>query len=326
MIKRTSFYTSDCSNPYTNLAREKYLLDTVDEDTCILYLWQNQNTVVIGKNQNAFAECRAELLEKEGGRLARRLSGGGAVFHDLGNLNFTFLSSASNMDVQRNMRVISKACAIAGIETEISGRNDILADGRKFSGNAFYNSGARSYHHGTILISTDTEKMQKYLTPPKAKLISKGVKSVKSRVLNLRELVPDLTCEKMKDCLLTAFGEVYGLTPSPYGEIANENIAENEKKYSSWEYIYGSPLAFDVSASGRCSFGNAELQISSRDGFIKEARLYTDAIDLNVSQKLSSALYGCKFDQESIKSALYKELGKDFSEDVISLINEQIFT
>lgn len=326
MIKRTSFYTSDCSNPYTNLAREKYLLDTVDEDTCILYLWQNQNTVVIGKNQNAFAECRAELLEKEGGRLARRLSGGGAVFHDLGNLNFTFLSSASNMDVQRNMRVISKACAIAGIETEISGRNDILADGRKFSGNAFYNSGARSYHHGTILISTDTEKMQKYLTPPKAKLISKGVKSVKSRVLNLRDLVPDLTCEKMKDCLLTAFGEVYGLTPSPYGEIANENIAENEKKYSSWEYIYGSPLAFDVSASGRCSFGNAELQISSRDGFIKEARLYTDAIDLNVSQKLSSALDGCKFDQESIKSALYKELGKDFSEDVISLINEQIFT
>ena len=326
MIKRTSFYTSDCSNPYTNLAREKYLLDTVDEDTCILYLWQNQNTVVIGKNQNAFAECRAELLEKEGGRLARRLSGGGAVFHDLGNLNFTFLSSANNMDVQRNMRVISKACAIAGIETEISGRNDILADGRKFSGNAFYNSGARSYHHGTILISTDTEKMQKYLTPPKAKLISKGVKSVKSRVLNLRELVPDLTCEKMKDCLLTAFGEVYGLTPSPYGEIANENIAENEKKYSSWEYIYGSPLAFDVSASGRCSFGNAELQISSRDGFIKEARLYTDAIDLNVSQKLSSALDGCKFDQESIKSALYKELGKDFSEDVISLINEQIFT
>ena len=297
----------------------------MNKDSYILYLWQNQNTVVIGKNQNAFAECRTELLEKEGGRLARRLSGGGAVFHDLGNLNFTFLSSADNMDVQRNMQVIQRACSIAGIHTEISGRNDILADGRKFSGNAFYNSGARSYHHGTILISTDTERMQKYLTPPKAKLISKGVKSVKSRVLNLSELVADLTCEKMKDCLLSAFEEVYGLTPSPYGQIANENIAENEKKYSSWEYIYGSPLAFDVSASGRCSFGNAELQISSKDGFIKEARLYTDSIDLNISQRLSRALTECKFDKESIKSSLDKALGKDFSQEIISLIDEQIF-
>ena len=173
MIKKLQFYVSHTVNPYINLATEKYLFDTVDNDSLILYLWQNQNTVVIGKNQNAFSECRTELLTSEGGRLARRLSGGGAVFHDLGNLNFTFISSTDNLDVAKNMEVIRRACLLAGIDAECSGRNDVLADGRKFSGNAFYNSRGRSYHHGTLLINADTEKLGRYLTPPKAKLRAK---------------------------------------------------------------------------------------------------------------------------------------------------------
>ena len=136
MIKNLQYYISTSLNPYENLATEKYLLDTVAEDGYILYLWQNQNTVVIGKNQNPWAECRCNLLETEGGRLARRLSGGGAVFHDTGNLNFTFLCSAKNYDLDRQMKVIQTACSLAGIKTELSGRNDLLAAGRKFSGNA----------------------------------------------------------------------------------------------------------------------------------------------------------------------------------------------
>ena len=134
MIKKLQFYVSHTTDPHLNLAVERTLFDTVDNEALILYLWQNQNTVVLGKNQNAFSECRTELLREEGGTLARRLSGGGAVFHDLGNLNFTFICSTENLDVSKHMHVIRRACLLAGIETELSGRNDILADGRKFSG------------------------------------------------------------------------------------------------------------------------------------------------------------------------------------------------
>ena len=171
MIKNLLFYISDTLNPYINLAKEKFLFDSVDNKTLILYLWQNQNTVVIGKNQNAYLECRTELLKQDGVTLARRLSGGGAVFHDIGNLNFTFICATENFDVSNHVKVIQNACRKANIETQISGRNDILANDKKFSGNAFYNSQGHSYHHGTILINADTEKLNRYLTPPKAKLL-----------------------------------------------------------------------------------------------------------------------------------------------------------
>ena len=164
MIKRLGFYISDGFDPYINLAREKCLFDMIEPDVCTLYLWQNQNTVVIGKNQNALAECRTELLQSEGGHLARRLSGGGAVFHDLGNLNFTFLCSADSFDVAKQLDVIAYACRLAGIEVKPSGRNDLLADGRKFSGNAFYSVGENKCHHGTVLIASDMGRLSNYLT------------------------------------------------------------------------------------------------------------------------------------------------------------------
>ena len=165
MINKLKYYISTDFEPYKNLSIEKFLFDTVPEDTCILYLWQNKKTVVIGKNQNPWAECNCAVLSKDGGKIARRLSGGGAVFHDIGNLNFTFISSADNMDVQKNLKVIQRACGMAGIETEISGRNDILADGKKFSGNAFYNAKGKAYHHGTLLIKSNFDVIFSTMRP-----------------------------------------------------------------------------------------------------------------------------------------------------------------
>ena len=326
MIHSLQFYISDTVDPYLNLAKEKLLLDAVNKESLILYLWQNQNTVVIGKNQNAFSECRTELLKDEGGLLARRLSGGGAVFHDLGNLNFTFLCATENLDIKKHMEVIGTACALASIKTELSGRNDILADGRKFSGNAFYNSKGHSYHHGTLLINADMEKLGRYLTPPKAKLEAKGVKSVRSRVINLTELSPSLTCESMKGHLLNAFEKVYGLTPKEFTEIKSGSIASLAKHYSSWEYLYSTPLPFNLFCEGRLPFGGVELQMRVENGLITALRFFTDALDTELAEKVERTLISLPFDFATIRSALVKTLNEADALALISLLSEQIFS
>ena len=209
MIERLLVCRGRGTDPYENLALEEALLSRVGEGDLILYLWQNERTVVIGRNQNPWKECRTALLAEEGGRLARRLSGGGAVFHDLGNLNFTFLMAEADYDLPRQLTVLERACRSLGIPAQRSGRNDLLADGRKFSGNAFYKHNGRAYHHGTLMVDVDLEMVQRYLSPSKAKLAAKGVDSVRSRVVNLREFVPELTIEQLSDALTAALAEVY---------------------------------------------------------------------------------------------------------------------
>lgn len=323
MISNLRYYISNNINPYNNLAIEKHLLDTVADDTVILYLWQNRNTVVIGNNQNAWAECRTTLLEAEGGYLARRLSGGGAVFHDLGNLNFTFICSTPNYDLSRQLEVIRTACRLVGIETEISGRNDILADGRKFSGNAFYNSKGKSYHHGTLLISADKERMSRYLTPPKAKLETKGVKSVKSRVVNLNELSPNLSCEQMTRYMLAAFGEVYAHKPEPIIINNSDHITYLAEQYSSWEYLYGSSIPFSFSCEKRFDWGSIEILLQVKNGIIQAVKAYSDSMDWQIAEIIETALRGKRFELQSLKYSICEVLSPPISDNICRLFEEQ---
>ena len=326
MIDKLFVYRSKCLDPYYNIATEKLLLESVEPGCCILYLWQNQNTVVIGRNQNAFAECRTSLLEEEGGKLARRLSGGGAVFHDIGNLNFTFLVRDEDYDEARQLSVIQNALLELGLETEKSGRNDLLVNGMKFSGNAYYHSKGQSYHHGTLLIDADMEKLSRYLTPSKAKLQSKGVASVRSRVTNLKALLPDLTCDKMADCMTTAFAKVYGGTPEEL--TLNENdllkIESDSQELSSWQWLYGVRMPFSFSLEDRFPWGSISLQLQVESGLIKSAQVYSDSMDWEISSFVSQALVGCRFAHAEMKTALLNApLQKEICADICSLLDTQ---
>lgn len=326
MIRSLRIFQSSSLDPYYNLAVERQLLEQVAEGECVLYLWQNQNTVVIGKNQNAWLECRTSLLEAEGGRLARRLSGGGAVFHDTGNLNFTFLVRDEDYDVDRQLSVIQQACALAGITAEKSGRNDLLAEGRKFSGNAFYHRGGHAYHHGTLMVDVDKDKLQRYLSPPKAKLQAKGVASVRSRVVNLKELCPALTCDKMRLLMAQAFEEVYGLPASPVilRESDHAAIEEFRQVNESWDFLYGAKLPFNFRCEGRFPWGGIELQLRAVGGIITEAKVYSDAMDWQLAPAVEAAITGCPFRVDALQTALRGGIpNKETAEDLCTLLSDQ---
>ena len=322
MIGKWQAYISDSLDPYTNLATETWLSGNTPSGCCTLYLWRNDNTVVIGRNQNPWAECRCELLEREGGHLARRQSGGGAVYHDSGNLNFTFLCDEEDMDIARNMRVIAAACRLAGIDVTVSGRNDILAGGRKFSGNAFYHAGGRAYHHGTLLIRTDTERMRRYLTPSKAKLEAKGVKSVRGRVINLVELAPDLTGDRMTDYMLTAAEEVFGMPPTPFGTVDADAIAHLAAKYGSWEYLYGAQPPFTAACEGQFAWGHAELRLLVARGVLEDVQMYTDALDWTLPEQVRNALVGCRFHEAGMCEAFFAALPRELAAGICTVWQE----
>lgn len=302
MIEKLYLYEGDGFDPYYNLAVEEYLLNTV-ENACILYLWQNQNTVVIGQNQNAWKECRTALLEQEGGTLARRLSGGGAVFHDLGNLNFTFLMPSEDYDLDRQFAVIEKACHLLGISAERSGRNDVLSEGRKFSGNAFYRGKYSSYHHGTLLVDVDMEKLGRYLSPSKAKLEAKGVSSVRSRVVNLTEICPGLTTERLKTAMVQAFSEVYALPVQilSAAELDAEKVEALRSRNASWEWNYGKKLPFSVTVEGRFPWGGVEIGLEVESGVIKAVKVWSDSMDETLPKRLENTLLGRKMAKEELR-------------------------
>ncbi|HEX2945053.1 MAG TPA: lipoate--protein ligase [Clostridia bacterium] len=301
-------------DPWWNLAVEEFLLTRVEPGQCILYLWQNQNTVVIGRNQNPWRECRTELLESEGGKLARRLSGGGAVFHDLGNLNFTFIADKKEYNQEKQLETILNAVKALGIEAEKSGRNDLTADGRKFSGNAFYIRGDRAYHHGTILVSADFEKLARYLQVSEDKMKSKGIKSVQSRVVNLTELMPGLTVETTAQALISSFRSIYGCTvPVEYSisdRLENrEAIEELYSRYSSWEWRYGETTGFDVELENRFIWGGVQIGLKIENGIISEAKVFSDAMEEAYIEALPGIFEGCPYDSGQLARRLTDAAG-----------------
>ena len=323
---------SDMSNPYKNLSLEKFLLEGVMPGEVLLYLWRNERTVVCGRNQNIWKECNVEALLAAGGFPARRLSGGGAVYHDLGNLNFTFIACDAGYSLERQLEVITQAVRSFGIEAERTGRNDITAGGAKFSGNAFYKTNpnnfadrqVRRYHHGTLMIDVDRDMLSDYLNADKEKYTSKGVDSVKSRVCNLRDLNPCITASKMAQAMISAFEKVYGgyaecfaypsgagilhgLCPLKLSEKEEEQICETAAYFASDEWLYKNNIKFNVRLNHRFDFGDFDLRLNVEKGIIKETALYSDAMDetriLEIYGRLKG-LEGTSYSPEAVKEAI----------------------
>jgi len=316
-------YKSNTYDPYRNLAAEETLL-MLDREGTDLYVWRNAKTVVIGKHQNAWAECNTQALEeRDGGHLARRLSGGGAVYHDINNLNFTFLVPKSKYDLDRQSNVLLNAVRSVGINAEKTGRNDLTVNGKKFSGNAFCFKGEKAYHHGTLMINVDIPKMVEYLTVDPEKIISKGIASVRSRVVNLAELQPELTADMMETALCQAFLKEYGGSSIIHDVEDLDGLNELSKKYSSWDWKYGESPKFDVKIKNRAAWGGIEIYLSLYDGAITNVTVHTDAMDTNIGDELLEILKGCVYKKDEMAKRIAQlTAGDEIKRDIIAWVTE----
>lgn len=290
IVKSPSF------DPWYNLALEEYLLEHLLENQIILYLWQNENTVVIGKNQNPWKECKWRELENDGGKLARRISGGGAVYHDLGNLNFTFIADKKLYNEESHFQIIINALKRLGIDAQVTKRKDIFLDGKKFSGNAFYFGNDRAYHHGTLLIDADLLKLNSYLQGSKEKIDSKGVDSVRSKVVNLSSVEKRMTIKSTIKALEESFNDFYGKKSEEIlvDDLKNDlNILYD--KHTSWKWRYGSTPKFHISFGERFSWGDVELFFEVNRGNIQKTDIQTTVMDDSLIDKISASLEGVDF-------------------------------
>lgn len=294
MLKKMIIYRSDSLLPYFNLAAEEYLTKNTDHDVLTLFLWRNSDTVVIGKNQNCFAECKTELLNNGGARLARRLSGGGAVWHDVGNLCFSFISNEAEHDVSRQLSVIAGACRTFDIDARPTGRNDIEAYGKKFSGNAFYKIGKTLCHHGTLLVSGNMQKLGDYLTADKRKLASKGIASIRSRVINLNELCPSLTTDALASAIADTAFEVFGAEPMHGVMPSADTVSERQSFFASDEWLYGANPEFTHEFELSGDQGYATVRVKVKNGIVTECTVYTDSLDVEYAERIRSEYIGKK--------------------------------
>lgn len=280
-----NIYISQSNNIYFNLALENWLFLEKLQDKKILFLWQNAPCVVIGRAQNPWLECNLESMKKDNIIMVRRQSGGGTVYHDFGNLNYTIISPKKDHDIKANLDLVCKAVQKLGIDVYANERNDIVVDHHDFtykvSGSAFREKKDRAFHHGTLLINANTKKLYDYLHQPIDKsLDTKGVKSHRSKVINLAEINPDIQTQDITKAFLTSFGSVELSLINEETPLENKQIITNEiESLKNWQWRFGKTLPF----SKTYIKDNEEIKIKVESGII--ANISSDDKSINVSDK-----------------------------------------
>lgn len=325
------YLETNSTDPTYNLAFEQYVFDSLSRGHSYFMLWQNANAVIVGKHQNTAAEVNAAYVKERGVSVVRRLSGGGAVYHDMGNLNFTFIvdEGAAAFDFAAFCRPVVGALAELGVEAQISGRNDMTIDGKKFSGNAQYHRQGRVMHHGTLLFDADLSTVAKVLEAPKDKIESKGIASVRSRVTNIRPyLKVDMPIQRFWEALRGSMARETGM--KPYTMSGNELAGVRklqEEIYSRWEWNYGASPDYRVRKARRVEgCGRLELAIDvEKSGVIRDIVFHGDYFGSLDASGLAELLRGRLLEERSLREALAEvEVGDFFHnlapEEFISIL------
>lgn len=301
------------TDPRINLAIEEYILKSMDiEKDDFLLFYINQPSIIIGKNQNTVEEINTDYVEENGILVVRRLSGGGAVYHDLNNLNFSFLTKDdgnSFSNYKKFTQPVVDALAKLGVQSELSGRNDILAEGKKVSGNAQYSTRGRMFSHGTLMFNLDIDAVVNSLKVKQDKIESKGIKSVRSRVTNIIDLLPEkITVEQFRmEILKSIFG---GEENIQYYELTDEDwekIHEISKtRYQLWEWNYGKSPRFNIQKTQRFPSGGLDIRLEVNKGIIEEATIFGDFFGIGDVEEVGQLLVGTKYDRIAIAEKLRK--------------------
>lgn len=315
------YLINESTDPHFNMAFDEFCLEQLPLDEPVFYLWKNSPSVIIGLNQNAYGEVDLKYLESNGIKLARRVTGGGAVYHDLQNLNYTIVGRSNDLerDYPGYMTLIVNALRSLGVEATLSGRNDIMVEGRKVSGYAKRVWKDRLMVHGTLMYDVDIDTLTKVLAAPGGKMEASGIASVRSRVANLKDYLPQFkSIDELKDALFSILAAGDGEVVLDEGQ--NRSIqAISDAKFSTWEWNYGrSPhTAFSKRRKFKC--GTIQADFSVERGVISELCFSGDFIGSLPSKAISDLLTGCLFNEEAIKEALKgAELSKHFDQLTIS--------
>lgn len=308
MYKKLYRIHNKSTNPFYNLALEEYIL-TTKKNMSFLILWQNNNTVVIGNNQNAWEEVNLDFARKNGISVVRRITGGGAVYHDMNNVNFSFiteLDESGGFTINDFVRPVTAALSDMGVPAVADGRNDITVNGLKVSGNAQRISGGRILHHGTLLFKADTQKMSSVLRVRPEKFVSKSTKSVKSRVGSISELIDKkMTVSEFIAALEDSFSKD---TPTELYELTPDDIAEVERlaaeKYSRPEWTFRAVQPMDIKCSAKYDGGIIDIMLKVENDRVAACRIFGDFMSVDDPSALEEAVAGAEFSPEGIRAAI----------------------
>ncbi|MDN4524263.1 lipoate--protein ligase [Fictibacillus fluitans] len=298
------------TDPRVNLAIEEYALKHLDINQTYLLFYINEPSIIIGKNQNTVEEINADYVREHNIHVVRRLSGGGAVYHDTGNLNFSFITKDdgnSFHDFKKFTDPVVKALNKLGVNAELTGRNDIQVDEKKISGNAMFTTKGRMFSHGTLMFDSEIENVVSALNVKMEKIQSKGIKSIRSRVTNIRDhLDQDMTMDEFKQTLLAYLFEEFEDVPRyELTEVDWEKIYKiSEERYDNWDWNYGKSPKSNVELSNRFTGGSVEVKLQIERGIMRECRIYGDFFGVGDVHDIEERLIDKRYDREEIEKAL----------------------